>query len=72
MSKPAVTDGINQTNLARLAAADAPLPAEIDAVLPTAATSMRSRQTSRASSPASCSRAVHAPSWSSDRGGRRS
>jgi predicted O-methyltransferase YrrM len=34
MSKPAVTDGIDQTGLARLAAADAPLPAEIDAVLP--------------------------------------
>jgi len=34
MSKPAVTDGIDQTGLARLAAADAPLPAEIEAVLP--------------------------------------
>jgi predicted O-methyltransferase YrrM len=34
MSKPAVTDGIDQTGLARLAAADGPLPADVEAVLP--------------------------------------
>lgn len=34
MSKPADTDGIDEGGLARLAAADAPLPAEIEAVLP--------------------------------------
>ncbi len=34
MSKLAVTDGIDRAGLARLAAADAPLPAEIEAVLP--------------------------------------
>lgn len=34
MSKPAVTDGIDQAGLAWLAAADAALPAEIEAVLP--------------------------------------